>query len=183
MILFRKHLIILTILILTTGWAWSQSENPGEPAQAGAPEDEGFSVSIDLRLGGSALNIIPGLSAIVGVPLSFGSDSVTLIPLVGFQYYFDVWTDVHNSYYVPFGLAAEVNSVGVGLEVMYYPPVAAETPKHLLSAAVYSEGELLDAGAFTMDFGIGIGPLLVMDPADFRILFRLNSSLILRYRL
>jgi len=183
---FRKLLFILTVIIILPAGLFAQagSSDPGAAADVtvdAAPE--GFNVSIDLRLAGTAVSIIPGLSAIIGVPISLGSDSLALVPQVGFLYFFDVWTDIHSSYYIPVGIGVIYNPLNIGLEVLYYPPVGDDAGIHLISATAAAEMMFLEAEAFSMHFGMGLGPVFILDPAAPRMIFRVNSALILRYRI
>ncbi len=181
---FRKLLLILTVLLILPAGLYAQtgSYDPEQvfsnPANS---EAEGFRVAVDLRLGGTAANFIPGLSAVVGVPMQLSSDSVSLVPLVGFLYFFDVWTDIHSTYYIPVGIEAVYNPYNLKLKVLYYPPVGTADGIHLLSATGGAELALFDTGGFSMRFDIGLGPMFVFDPAGTAVLFSINSSLIMRY--
>ncbi|MBI9109508.1 MAG: hypothetical protein JEZ04_22385 [Spirochaetales bacterium] len=177
MSLLGKLLFTLILIIILPVCAMAQTGGSDIDTEV----VDGLEVAVDLRLAGNAVSIIPGLSAIIGVPISLGREFITLIPMVGFQYFFDVWTDIHNSYYLPLGLGLVYNPMNVGIELLYYLPVGVTDGKHFLSAAVSGETLLFEISGFSMHFGLSLGPLFVLDASDSRLLFRVNSALLLRY--
>lgn len=207
--LFRKLLIILIVLfILPAGlYAVTGSSDPVAPEDAAVETDEGvspegdgppsegegeappeaepggFAVAVDLRLGGVSIGFAPALSAVVGVPMLLSTDSVSLAPLVGFMYFFDIWTDVHSTFYIPVGIEAVYYPYNLNLKVMYYPPVAATDGIHLLSVTGGAELMMFEAGGFSMNLDFGIGPMFVLDPDGLGVILSINSALIMRYRI
>ena len=180
---FRTAVFLLLIIpvfaFAETGDDSAGADTPAEDAVAA----EGFSVSVDLRLGPNVSGLTPGLSAVIGVPLHFSSDTFSLAPLFGFQYMFDVWTDMHESFYIPLGLAVIYNPMLTGLELIYYPPVGGTAGNHLFTAAVISELELLQEEQFSMLIDLCFGPGFVLSAAETAFFIRLNTALTLRYML
>jgi hypothetical protein len=115
--------------------------------------------------------------------MSLSDDGFTLIPQVGFLYFFDVLTDIHSSYYIPVGIAAVYNPLNLGVELLYYPPVGVADGKHLLSATISGEAMLLETGGFSINFGVGLGPMFILNTAGGSVIFRINSAFLFRYRI
>lgn len=155
----------------------------GLSAQAGDSETEGFNVSIDLRLGVNIIEIVPGIPVVIGVPMSISADTVTITPQFGFLYYFDVWTDLHNSYYIPLGISTLYNPMNLGLDLMYYAPVGGTNTNHMMSTALVTEFEIYSSGAFKLLFELKFGPVFVFDPNGPNVLIMINSAFIPRYKL
>ena len=168
-------LLLLTVFIPAAVFA---AADDSDIAAAG-----GFSLSIDGRVGVNAFGIVPGIPVMIGVPMSITDDSVTLTPQFGFIYYFDVLTDYHNPYYVPVGLSALYNPIGVGLDFMYYPAVGGTNTNHLMSVSAVSEVEIFSAGAFSLNFELKLGPMFILDPDGWKTFVSINSVFIPRYTL
>ena len=142
-----------------------------------------FSVSIDFRTGYSMFGIVPGIPAVIGVPMSITPDTVTITPQFGFEYFFNVMTDLHNPFYVPLGANVIYNPVNTGIDVMYFVPVGGTVPTHMLSAAVVSELEIFSRERFSLLFEMKIGPMFIFDPDQRRVFLMVNSVLIPRFKL
>ena len=144
-------LFLMIIIIPAAGFAQNTApagditEVPDETA-----EPEGFTVSIDLRTGVNLIGFIPGIPAFIGVPMSISSNTFTITPEVGFIYYFDVWTDIHNSFYIPLGLSAIYNPMNLGIDLLYYVPVGGTNTNYMMSAAAVTESAIISAGSFSL---------------------------------
>ncbi len=146
-------------------------------------DGEGFTVSIDFRTGVDVIGIIPGIPAVVGVPMSISSDSVTIVPHFGFIYYFDVWSDLHNPYYIPLGISCLYNPLAVGGDVTYYTPVGGTNTTQMLYASVISELNILKKERFSLNFEVKFGPMFIFDPTGTRVQIMVETVFIPRYKL
>lgn len=173
-------LILLLIIIMPAG-AFAQA---GDSQDTGAEVPaEGFEVSIDVRTGINLVGIIPGIPVIIGVPLSISPETVSITPQVGFVYYFDVLTDLHNEYYVPVGLNVLYNPYALGLDLLYYPAVGGSNTNHLMSVAAVSEMEILKSGRFSLLFELKFGSMFIFDPAETKAMIMVNAEFIPRFKL
>lgn len=146
-------------------------------AQAG-----GFSAAVDLRTGFNLFGIVPGIPAIIGVPLSISEQSITISPQFGFLYYFDVLTDLHDPYFIPLGASVIYNPLKTGLDLLYYVPAAGTIMTHMVSAAVVSEAELVETGRFSLLLEMKLGSMFVLDPANPGVFLMLNTVIIPRFK-
>ena len=182
----RYSKTVIFLLLLFSFFPVSVLSEAGDNSEeSGTASAEGldFTVSIDARVGAELIGIIPGVSAIIGVPMSLSTESVSFTPQFGFIYYFDIMTDVHNEFYIPLGLNVLYNPYSLGLDLLFYPAVGGSTPNNMLSIAAVSELELLSSGSFMLLLDLKFGSAFIFEPSGSRALGMIHISLIPRFKL
>lgn len=174
-------IFFLLILIITPVGLSAQTGDTDVPPDITA--EEGFEISLDLRIGSNLLGIIPGVSAVIGVPMTISPDTVCITPQFGFLYYFDVMSDLHNSFYLPFGISLLYSPMSTGIDIMYYQPAGGANTNSILSTMVVSEFEIYKKGNFSFLFELKFGPSFIYDSAGSRVFAMVDFSFIPRYKL
>ncbi len=181
----RRFLTVLLFIVIIPAGLFAQA---GDSDASGAVDEEqasleGFTVSIEAGTGFNLLSFVPGIPFIIGVPMSISSNSVSFTPQFGFIYYFDIWTDLHNAYYVPLGLNIKYNPYGVGLDLLYYPAVGGTNTNNMLSIAASAEALLFQSGWFSLLFELKFGQTLVFEPDGMAAQLMINIALKPRFKL
>ncbi|MDC7126950.1 MAG: hypothetical protein PQJ46_15365, partial [Spirochaetales bacterium] len=127
-------IIILMFLPFTIFAEYIDDENIASDvtsAEADSGEVLDFTLGVEISLGVNILGFIPGAFSILGIPLSLSSESVSFVPQGGFFYCSNLWSDLHNSFYIPAGLTVLYNPFKLGCNFMYYFPVGGDNDNQM----------------------------------------------------
>ena len=194
---FRTVVFILLLITIFPVLVFSETgndsaepvETPTEEVPADeVPEEEAakginFTVSIDARIGGSLVGIIPGISGIIGVPMSLSDESISFAPQFGFIYYFSILTDYHNEYYVPIGINLLYNPYSLGLDFLFYPAVGGTNTNNMFSVTIVNELNLYTKEFFSLLLEFKFGSMFVFDPTGTKAQAMINLAIIPRFKL
>lgn len=177
----QLYLLIFVIAIFTPVGLFAQTGEYDE--EVDSISQNGFEMSLDLRVGVNALGIIPGLPVVIGVPMTFSADTIRITPQFGFLYCFDVMTELHNSYYIPLGISFMYSPITTGIDFTYYQPVGGTNTNSFLSTAIVSEFELYKKEKFSLLFELKFGPTFIYDSGGTRVFAMVNCAFIPRFKL
>ena len=122
----NKKIILILIFLSCLTFIQAQELSSGPEAVSGQ-DDAVFTkdgVSFDFRLGAGTTYIIPGLSAELGVPITFLEGMFTVTPFGGFLYQFNIMDELQQGIYFPAGVSISHNPTLLGLKLKYNFPLS-----------------------------------------------------------
>lgn len=134
------------------------SRSPAETSSESALAEH-TGIGIWWEAGGAAVSVIPTLDTILG--LAFTGDLFTLSPVAGFSYWFDLWPNLHDNYYISAGLEVINNRTDLGIRFLAFLPPSFQLPDLRVSADFFGLFSLYRGSRFSVAGRCGMGSFMI----------------------
>ncbi len=180
---YKKIILILIFLsCLTFIQAQELSSEPEAVSGqefASLPEN---GVSLDFQIGAGSTFIIPGLSAELGMPITFLDRTLTVTPFGGFLYQFNIMDELQQGIYFPAGVSIIHNPTSLGLKLKYNFPLS--WTGHYFDVLLMSNKTVYESGPLSLYFDLLFGPAVYLDTStDISVYINLRLGFGARYHL